>query len=193
MKRRFTVYVVLLIVYMGIIFWVSSLPGEQLTPESALGIIISASVKHVSAYAILGILMSVVIAQVSNKTLSIIFYSSTFSSCYGIFDEIHQYFVPTRYCTLLDMYINIIGSITGVLFYLVLSRYTRWVSDESYVVTNESIQTYEACCSTLAGHIGPEFLIANERLPWKDQRKQAAGSSDHRFLKVYSNAHRSER
>jgi len=119
------VYVVLLIVYMGVIFWISCLPGEQLTPESVLGIIISASVKHVSEYAILGILMSLVIAQVSNKTLSIIFYSSIFSSCYGILDEIHQSFVPTRHCTLVDVYINIIGSMTGVLFYLILSRYTN--------------------------------------------------------------------
>ena len=128
MKKRFIISVIILILYMGIIFWISSLPGEQLTPESAAGITISASIKHMGEYAILGILVSLVIAQVSNKTLSIIFYSFVFSSCYGIFDEIHQSFVPTRYCTFFDMYTNIIGSIIGVLFYVALSRYIKFHS-----------------------------------------------------------------
>lgn len=31
-------------------------------------------------------------------------------------DEIHQYFGPSRYCTIRDMYVNAIGGIEGVLF-----------------------------------------------------------------------------
>lgn len=124
-KRRFIFSVIILILYMGLIFWFSSLPGEQLTPESALGITVSASIKHVGGYAVLGILMSSVMAQVSNKTLSIIFYSSIFSSCYGILDEIHQSLVPTRYCTFFDIYTNAVGSVIGVLFFVALARYAQ--------------------------------------------------------------------
>ena len=125
MKRRFIFSVVILILYMAIIFWISSLPNEQLTPEATLGIMISSSIKHLGEYAILGILMSAVIRQVSNNTLSVVFYSSLFSSCYGVLDEIHQSFVPTRFCTIFDMYIDIIGSIVGVLFYVGLARYVH--------------------------------------------------------------------
>jgi len=103
---------------MGIIFWISSLPSEKLTPERRLGITISQPIKHIGEFGILGILMSLVLAQVTNKTLSVAFWSSVFSVCYGILDEIHQAFVPTRYCTINDMCINAIGSVMVVLFYV---------------------------------------------------------------------------
>ena len=112
------VSIAILIIYMGIMFWISSLPGEKLTPERGIGITISQSIKHLGEYVILGILVSMVLAQVTNKTLSIVFWSSVFSVCYGILDEIHQAFVPTRYCTIDDMGINAIGSVIGVLFYV---------------------------------------------------------------------------
>lgn len=127
MKGRFMFSVVVLMFYMGVIFWISSLPSEQLTPpESGAGITISASIKHVGEYAVLGILMSLVIAQVSNKTRSTILYSFLFSSCYGILDEVHQFFVPTRFCTFSDMYADVVGSVMGVLFYVAFSRYVRF-------------------------------------------------------------------
>ena len=103
---------------MSIIFWISSLPGEKLTPEREMGIIIPQSIKHIGEFGILGILMSLVLAQVTNKTLSVAFWSSVFSVCYGILDEIHQGFVPTRYCTIDDMCVNAIGSVIGVLLYV---------------------------------------------------------------------------
>ena len=108
----------ILIIYMGIIFWISSLPSEKLTPERGIGITISQSIKHIGEFWILGILMSMVLVQVTNKTLSVAFWSSVFSVCYGILDEIHQAFVPTRYCTIDDVCINAIGSVIGVLFYV---------------------------------------------------------------------------
>lgn len=123
MKKRFIISVVALLLYMGMIFWVSSLPNEQLTPEQdLLGIIIPQSIKHVVEYAVLGVLMSRVVAQVSSRNLSTVLYSSTFSACYGILDEIHQHFVPTRCCTLLDMCINAVGGTMGVLLYVAVAR-----------------------------------------------------------------------
>jgi len=39
---------------------------------------------------------------------------------YGILDEIHQYFVPTRFFDVLDILCNIVGAILGVLIYFLL-------------------------------------------------------------------------
>ncbi len=127
MNKRFIVSVVILCLYMRIIFWPSSLPNDQLIPEKDLwGIIIPQTIKHLVEYSILGFLMSLVVSQTSIKKTSTSFYSFIFSSGYDISDEIHQYFVPTRYCTVFDMCVNSIGSIVGVLFYVVVIYfYTR--------------------------------------------------------------------
>ena len=122
MKKCFIISVSMLILYMGIIFWFSSLPSEQLIPESALGLAISSSVKHVIVYAILGLQMSLVIVQVSNKTFQTFFYAFTLASCYGVLDEIHQSFVPSRYCTFFDVVSNIGGSIIGVFVWFLMYK-----------------------------------------------------------------------
>jgi len=55
------------------------------------------------------------------------------SILYGVLDEIHQYFVPTRFGDVLDILCDAIGAILGVLFYLTLLfimkkiRTPKWV------------------------------------------------------------------
>ncbi|KKN10487.1 hypothetical protein LCGC14_1036090 [marine sediment metagenome] len=44
------------------------------------------------------------------------------SLLYGIFDEVHQYFVPTRFFDVVDILCNSIGVILGVIFSLVVYR-----------------------------------------------------------------------
>jgi VanZ family protein len=50
---------------------------------------------------------------------------------YGISDEIHQYFVPGRHCSLHDMVSDTVGALIayGVAFldYLLLNRYRSWI------------------------------------------------------------------
>jgi len=41
------------------------------------------------------------------------------AALYGVFDEIHQYFVPGRACTVRDMLINAAGALFGVLTFLI--------------------------------------------------------------------------
>ncbi|KKN53369.1 hypothetical protein LCGC14_0603390 [marine sediment metagenome] len=43
-----------------------------------------------------------------------------FSILYGYLDEVHQYFVPTRYYDIIDIQANIIGAILGICIYLSL-------------------------------------------------------------------------
>lgn len=120
-RIRFIISVTILILYMGFIFWLSSLSSKQIPETGVLGGV-PQSLKHLVEFGILGILMSLVISQVYNNPSLSIFYSSVFSICYGIFDEIHQYFTPTRYCTAEDIFIDAIGSIIGVLFFHKLWR-----------------------------------------------------------------------
>jgi len=119
--------VVALTVYMGIIFFLSSLPGDFLNPEREFGFYIDQAIKHFAEFSILGILMANVFWQLTSeitfhKVFVTFFVSSVFSALYGVSDEIHQYFVPTRYCTVFDVLTNIVGSMTGVFVFLMYIR-----------------------------------------------------------------------
>ncbi len=40
---------------------------------------------------------------------------------YGVFDEVHQYFVPGRYLSLTDIYLNLLGVLVGMGVYKFIS------------------------------------------------------------------------
>ena len=44
------------------------------------------------------------------------------SLLYGVLDEIHQFFVPTRYFDVVDILCNSIGVVLGVIFCLIIYR-----------------------------------------------------------------------
>lgn len=48
--------------------------------------------------------------------------SITFGGCYAITDEIHQFFVPGRRASIIDVGIDTIGVIVGVIVYIVLRK-----------------------------------------------------------------------
>jgi len=120
--RKFILSLAVLMVYMGIVFYLSGLPGDLLHPEREFGFDIDQSIKHFVEFSILGILMANVFWQLTKEATfsrGIVTFSSSavFSALYGILDEVHQYFVPTRYCTILDVLTNIAGSLTGVFIF----------------------------------------------------------------------------
>ena len=121
-QKRFFISLLALISYMILIFYLSSLPNKALNPELVVGLDIPSMFMHVVEYAILGILMSVVATRFFHETFSIFCSSSILSMSYGILDEVHQFFVPTRYCTLIDVYSDITGSVISVLFYIFMTK-----------------------------------------------------------------------
>jgi len=126
-SRKFIISILVLIAYMGIIFYLSSLPGDLLNLEREYGFYIDQSIKHFVEFAILGILMANIFWQLTKETnfnrgIATFSWASAFSALYGVSDEIHQYFVPTRYCTFLDVVTNIAGSILGALVFLVCTH-----------------------------------------------------------------------
>jgi VanZ family protein len=51
-----------------------------------------------------------------------IFFSLSITSFYGVFDEIHQSFVPGRYGGLTDVLLDITGAFLAVIFILALKK-----------------------------------------------------------------------
>lgn len=124
-SRKFKISIALLIVYMGVIFLFSSLPGNMLNPEKEFGLDIGDSIKHFVEFSILGALMAnafwLFTKETAFRRVFVTFSGSfIFSSFYGVLDEVHQYFVPTRYCTVLDALVDAAGSITGTLLFLLV-------------------------------------------------------------------------
>lgn len=105
----FLAYWLPLIIYCAFIFYLSSMsvfPGPVSRIDDRL--------KHTAEYTILGIL---VFRLVSNTIYRRHTYLSVVLFCflYGISDEIHQWFVPTRVCSIKDILFDGFGGIVVVI------------------------------------------------------------------------------
>jgi len=73
-------------------------------------------------------------AYTTDKTLKQkILYSISFGGGYAVTDEIHQLFVPDRSGRILDVGIDTLGVITGVLIYIAFRKLVR-------IFTNKTMQ-----------------------------------------------------
>jgi len=101
--------------YAGVIFILSSIPQ----PAPAVEIPHLDKLLHVFEYAILGFLLiralrnsDFQLTKIACQILAI-----TFTAIYGIIDEIHQYYVPSRAACIYDVFFDTIGACVGVVFY----------------------------------------------------------------------------
>jgi len=109
--RIFVFYWLPVILYCLLIFIQSSYPATQSLPS----IPHMDKLAHTGAYALLGFLFFRVFQTTSiqkNAVLLVIF-SALASSLYGISDEIHQYFVPSRTADIMDVLADATGSVLG--------------------------------------------------------------------------------
>ncbi len=101
----------LCIVYAGIIFGVSSVPGNRL-PSLPVG----DYVMHTFEYVALGIL--IMWWRMHNRAISMgtaLFQTILLGSTYGLIDEFHQHFVPSRYTASVDWVADTLGTAIGAL------------------------------------------------------------------------------
>ncbi len=101
------------------IFWQSALPSlleEQLFPYSD-------KVFHAVTYAVLAFLIARNLKKEKPlwRLRQLWIASVVLAGLYGVSDEFHQFFVPSRVCSLWDMVANIIGSLMGSIIYLDIS------------------------------------------------------------------------
>ena len=104
MKRK--TYVILTIFYASLIFVLSSFPKVPTIERPFLD-----KLEHVIEYSVLGFLTVSCFKKIDRKTIIL---AILITSLYGVLDEFHQYFVPGRDFSILDMLADSLGSIVGI-------------------------------------------------------------------------------
>ncbi len=114
--KNFLIYWLPVILYCTILFIQSSFPSAEDLPDTP-GV---DKFLHFAAYAVLGAMFLRAFLKgnsTSDNIRFLLILSITFSTLYGISDEIHQAFVPARDASILDALFDFFGSIFGVLIY----------------------------------------------------------------------------
>jgi VanZ family protein len=113
--RIFFIYWLPLIIYCLAIYFQSGRPGPEHIPDVRF----LDKFLHFGAYGLLGVLFFRAYETLPLKKFKnlLVFISIGSAILYGIGDEIHQYFVPSRHADIMDVIANTIGSICGVYLY----------------------------------------------------------------------------
>ena len=109
--RTFVFYWLPVILYCLLIFIQSSYPVSQSLPA----IPHMDKLAHIGAYALLGFLFFRAFQSTSiwKSAVLIVILSALASSMFGISDEIHQHFVPSRTADIVDVLADVAGSFLG--------------------------------------------------------------------------------
>ena len=109
--RTFVFYWLPVILYCLLIFIQSSYPASQSLPS----IPHMDKLAHAGAYALLGFLLFRAFQSTSiwKSAVPIVILSALASSMFGISDEIHQHFVPSRTADIVDVLADVAGSFLG--------------------------------------------------------------------------------
>jgi len=112
---KFIKYWLPVLIYAILIFYISSIPGKDIPVVFKYQDVFL----HLGEYALLAFLLSraikVYYPQLSFKKR--FFTVLVFSFFYALTDEIHQSFVPQRYCSLMDLMYDGIGiTLAGILY-----------------------------------------------------------------------------
>ena len=112
-NKRFLTHWLPVLVYGLLIFIQSSLPSSDKVPQFPYG----DKLLHVGGYALLSFLLYRALGTQKkiNKASTLFILSSVLSAIYGISDEIHQHFVPSREADILDVLADMVGSIVGAI------------------------------------------------------------------------------
>jgi len=101
------------VLWCGFIFYMSSRQGSELPPFP-----LSDKIIHFCVYAILGFLFARALANVSSLgRFEITVIAMLLSFFYGIADEVHQSFVPSRTAELYDLIMDLAGGLFGATLY----------------------------------------------------------------------------
>ena len=134
MKKQLSI--ILVLIWMIIIFIMSSFNAEDSANQSNFIVNIIANIlninniellnliirklAHYIEYLILGILVINMFIKYNIPKSYLI--SIIFCVIYAISDEIHQFIIPGRACQIKDILIDSIGSITGIYLYKLISK-----------------------------------------------------------------------
>ena len=109
----------------ALIWWASAQPAPTAPPGSLRPLLHNSA--HVVVYAILGALMLLALHGLRHRALV----AWGLSSLYGILDEVHQSYVPSRVASIGDVLSDAFGAILGIALALWLwqnNTRARWVA-----------------------------------------------------------------
>lgn len=134
MKKQLSI--ILVLIWMIIIFIMSSFNAEDSANQSNFIVNIIANIlninniellnliirklAHFTEYLILGVLVINMFTKNNAKKYYLL--SILLCIIYAISDEIHQFIIPGRACQIKDILIDSIGSITGIYLYKLISK-----------------------------------------------------------------------
>jgi len=113
-------HVALPLLIMGVLYWLSSLPGTPLPDDPKLYALfhcISPSMQnalHVPAYAALAWAWCWALGAWLRAPVARAIGACAIASAYGVFDEWHQSFVPERDASLTDVMLDVAGTMLGI-------------------------------------------------------------------------------
>jgi len=112
--KKFLYYWLPVWIFCIAIFIQSSFPSPEQLPSFDY----SDKLLHVGAYAVLSILFfrAFRAGKPDSRTISTIMLCVVFTTLYGVSDEVHQHFVPSRSADIMDVMADFIGSVAGALF-----------------------------------------------------------------------------
>jgi VanZ family protein len=105
-KRRITIYWILSLLYMVLIFFLSSYPVPIRTPSFAF----FDKMVHIFEYGILASLIYLALRDANPTKHYLFVLAFVIAFLYGVSDEIHQYFIPGRRADIFDVVANGIGA-----------------------------------------------------------------------------------
>ena len=116
--KRFMSHWLPVLLFCLLIFIQSSFPAPEQIPTFDL----SDKLIHAGVYAVLAILFfrALHAGKAGRGAANAIILAILFTTLYGVSDEIHQYFVPSRHAEVMDAAANFIGSVAGGIIATVL-------------------------------------------------------------------------
>ncbi|MFC1646422.1 VanZ family protein [Candidatus Omnitrophota bacterium] len=100
------------ILYAGIIFCISSIPGPRLAKK----LLLPDYFLHILEYLLFGFLLcrAIKVTKVNFSLRKVLISSLLLAILYAVSDEFHQMFVPGRFASLSDLLCDGIGAIIGI-------------------------------------------------------------------------------
>ena len=119
--KKISFYYLPLLAWMGLIFYLSSFPGDGIRWERDIWFYIERKGAHVMEFFILTILFIRIVRFYKVKR-EVYYISALFSLAYAFSDEIHQVFVIGREGKFSDIGVDLAGIILAVILYKLFSK-----------------------------------------------------------------------
>ena len=114
-KRNFAAWIIVFLLA-GLIFYVSSLSFTETHEQKNTGL--QAIIYHIAVFFIFSFFLMVALVQGKNKEF---FFVAILGAVeYALSDEIHQYFVPSRFFSWGDVFLDSVGVVFAFLIYFIL-------------------------------------------------------------------------